>query len=184
MTAATEVAEATARLGVLAEQVGLRVLVVPVDEPPMRFGTAVRTDLDVTTVPGALAMTWIETADAGEEGEVEQRGAEVVEALAAEPGFLGFVGTTTAGRGHTFTAWSSPGAAERAVARNRAHVEARERFLHASLGRRGFTSLWVPHRLNPQHVRCPGCGDRHAIRPGEGAPRCPCGATPALAPYF
>ena len=132
----------------------------------MGFGTAVRTDLGVTDRPGAMTMTWIETADAAEEAEVEQRGGAIVEALAAEPGFIGFVGTTTAGRGHTFTAWTTPEAAERAIARNRAHTGARERFLRGPLGRRGFTSIWVPHRLNPQHLRCPGCGDRHAIAPG------------------
>ncbi|PVZ05002.1 hypothetical protein [Actinomycetospora cinnamomea] len=184
MSAPAEVAEVTARLGVLAGRVGLRVLVVPADEPPMHFGTSVRTGLGVPAVPGALAMTWIETEDSAEEGEVEQRGAEVVEAMAAEPGFIGFVGTNAAGRGHTFTAWTSPGAAERAVAGNRPHAEARRRFLHGTLGRRGFTSLWVPHRLNPQHVRCPDCGDRHAIRPGNEAPRCHCGAALGLAPYF
>jgi hypothetical protein len=184
VSAPADVAEVTARLGVLAAQVGLRVLVVPADEPPMHFGTSVRTGLGVHTVPGAMAMTWIETADPAEEDEAEQRAAEVVEVMAAEPGFIGFVGTNAAGRGHTFTAWTSPEAAERAVARNRPHVEARQRFLHGPLGRRGFTSLWVPHRLNPQHVRCPACGDRHAVRPGDGAPRCRCGATVDLAPYF
>jgi len=184
MTAAADLDEATARLSALAERVGLRVLVVPADEPPMRFGTAVRTDLGVTAVPGALTMTWIETADATEDGEVEQRGAEIVEAMAAEPGFIGFVGTSVAGRGHTFTAWTTPEAAESAIARNRAHTEARERFLHGPLGRRGFTSIWVPRRLNPQHVRCPGCGDRHAVRPGVTALRCRCGTIPGLASYF
>ncbi|HSK61087.1 MAG TPA: hypothetical protein VK935_18750 [Actinomycetospora sp.] len=184
MTAAAVLDEATARLRALAERSGLQVLLVPVDEPPMHFGTAVRTDLGVTDVPGAMTMTWIETADAADDGEVERRGAEIVEAMAGEPGFIGFVGTSTPGRGHTFTAWTSPQAAECAIARNRPHTEARQRFLDGPLGRRGFTSIWVPHRLNAQHVRCPGCGDRHAIRPANDAPRCRCGAALGLAPYF
>ena len=104
---------------------GLRVLVVPVDEPPIGFGTAFRTDLGVTEVPGAMTMTWIETADTGEDAEIEQRGAAIVEEVAAEPGFIGFVGTTFAGRGHTFTAWTTPAAAEAAVARSRSHRAAR-----------------------------------------------------------
>lgn len=184
MTAATDLDEATARLSSLAERVGLRVLVVPANEEPLCFGTAVRTDLGVTDIPGAMTMTWIETADAAEDAEVEQRGSDIVEALAAERGFIGFVGTSVGGRGHTFTAWTTPEAAERAVARNRAHAEARERFLHGPLGPRGFTSIWVPRRLNPQHVRCPGCGERHAVRPGATALRCSCGTVPVLASYF
>jgi hypothetical protein len=184
MTTVTDLDAATAHLRALAERAGLQVLVVPADEAPMRFGTAVRTDLGVTAVPGAMMMTWIETPDADQDAEVEERGTAIVEALAAEPGFIGFVGTSTAGRGHTFTAWTTPEAAERAIARNRAHTEARQRFLRGPLGSRGFTSLWVPHRLNPQHVRCPGCGDRHAVRPGATALRCRCGADPVLASYF
>lgn len=184
MTAAADLEEATARLTALAGQVGLRVLVVPADEPPMCFGTAVRTDLGVTELPGAMTMTWIETADAAEEVEVDQRGAEIVEALAGEPGFIGFVGTSAAGRGHTFTAWTTPQAAEKAVAGNRAHREARARFLHGPLGRRGFTSIWVPRRLNPQHVRCSGCGTRHVLRGGETASRCRCGRPAGVVSYF
>jgi hypothetical protein len=162
----------------------MRVVVVPADEPPMCFGTVARTDLGVTDVPGAMTMTWIESAGIVEEGEIEQRGTEIVEAMAVESGFIGFVGTSTAGRGHTFTAWTTPEAAERAIARNRAHSAARERFLHGPLGTRGFTSIWVPHRLNPQHLRCPGCGGRHGVRPGAPVPRCHCGTVVGVASYF
>lgn len=177
----TNLAESTTRL---AAETGMRVLLVPVDEPPMRFGTSVRTDLGVTAVPGAMTMTWIETADADDEAEVEERGAEIVETMAAEPGFIAFVGTGGAGRGHTFTAWTTVRAAENAVARNRAHTAARQRFLHGPLGQRGFTSLWVPHRLNAQHVRCPGCGRRHALRPPDTAVGCSCGVIVGPVSYF
>jgi hypothetical protein len=184
VTAATDLEEATARLTALAAEAGLRVMVVPRDEPPIGFGTAVRTDLEVTAVPGAMTMTWIEAADAGEDTEIDERGTAIVEEVAGEPGFIGFVGTTFAGRGHTFTAWTSPAAAEAAVARSRSHREARDRFLRGPLGQRGFTSIWVPHRLNPQHLRCPGCGMRHAVRPGGTAVRCRCGAESGIVSYF
>ncbi len=183
-TVTDDLGVATAHLRALAEPAGLQVLVGPANEPPMRFGTAVRTELGVTAVPGAMTMTWIETPDADQDAEVDERGAAIVEALVAEPGFIGFVGTSTTGRGHTFTAWTTPEAAEGALTRNRPHAEARQRFLHGPLGSRGFTSLWVPHRLNPQHVRCPGCGERHATRPGAPAVRCRCGADPGIASYF
>lgn len=184
MTTLVDLDELTERLTALAKQAGLRVLLVPVDEEPMGFGTAVRTDLGVTEPPGAMTMTWIETADAAEAAEVERRGEAIVGTLAAAPGFIGFVGTSFAGRGHTFTTWTTPEAAEGAIAGNRAHGEARERFLRGPLGRRGFTSIWVPRRLNPQHMRCPGCGLRHAIRPGVGPFRCRCGSLLDVVSYF
>jgi hypothetical protein len=184
VTAALDLEAATAHLSAIAAGLGVRVLVVPDDEPPTSFGVAVRTDLGTTTAPGALTMTWIEPADSAEEAEVEARGEAIVEAMATEPGFLGFVGTTFARRGHTFTAWSTPETAESAVARSRPHREARERFLTGGLGRRGFTSIWVPHRLNPQHLRCPACGDRHSVPPGAATPRCPCGSPVDVAPYL
>lgn len=168
----------------LAEQLGMRVVLVPHDEWPMRFGTAVRTDLGNTTVPGALGMTWIDVADEEEDAEVELRAGAVVEALATEPGFIGYVGTSAGGRGHTLTAWVSPEAAEAAVARNRAHHEAADRFRTGPLGRAGFTSLWVPHRLNPQHARCPDCDRRLSAQPGEGATRCPCGGEMTITSYL
>ena len=40
MIAAADIDEATARLNALAKQVRLRVLVVPTDEPHMRYGTS------------------------------------------------------------------------------------------------------------------------------------------------
>lgn len=185
MTTAAQLGELTERLTALAQSAGLRVLLVPPDEEPMGFGAAVRTSLGATEPPGAMTMTWIETSDAAEEAEVERRGEAIVAALAAAPGFIGFVGTSFAGRGHTFTAWTSLEAAEEAIAGNQAHHEARNRFLRGPLGQRGFTSVWVPHRLNPQHLRCPGCGIRHAIRPGAVTrSRCRCGSPLEAVPYF
>jgi len=184
MTTVADLDRITEHLTTLARQVGLKVLLVPVDEQPMSFGTAVRTDLGVTEPPGALTMTWIETADPAEAVEVEERGAAIVESLVVQPGFIGFVGTSFAGRGHTFSAWTTPEAAAATIAGNRDHREARKRFLHGSIGRRGFTSIWVPWRLNAQLLRCPGCGARQAVKPGERATRCRCGTQPEVASYF
>ena len=178
MTAAADLDEATARLIALAEQVGLRVLVVPADEPPMRFGTSVRTDLGVTAAGCA-------DHDVDRDGG-RHRGRRGRAARGGDRRGIGRrAGVHRVRRHHHRRAWAHlhrldhPEPAERAMARNRAHTEARERFLRGPLGRRGFTSIWVPARLNPQHVRCPSCGDRHAIRPGEGMGRCRCGADTA-----
>lgn len=166
------------------EQLGLRVLVVPADEPPLSFGTSTRVDVGRTAVPGALSMTWIEPRSAAEAAEIEARGAQVVEGLAAEPGFIGFVGTSATGRLLTLTAWTSPEAARSAIARNGAHRTAMERMRSGALGVRGFTSIWAPSRLNVQIADCPSCGSRVDIVTGEEAATCACGAEVAVTPYL
>lgn len=94
------------------------------------------------------------------------------------------MGTSAGGRGHTLTAWVSPEAAEAAIARSRAHRDAADRFHTGPLGQAGFTSLWVPHRFNPQHSRCPDCDRRLSAEPGASAPRCPCGGEMTITSYI
>lgn len=166
------------------EQLGLQAIVVPADAEPMHFGMSVRTDLGKTGVPGALTMTWIDVHDEGQQGEVQLRSAKVVEALAAEPGFLGVVGSFSGLRGHTMTAWTSPEAAESAIARAAPHRAGMDRVRSGGLGLRTFTSFWVARRLNPQFANCPGCGARVEIPTGAEAADCRCGTPVAVSSYI
>ncbi len=168
----------------LAEQLGLRTSLLPLDEAPMSFGEAARMDLEDTTVPGAISLTWIESADDGERDEIDRLAFAIVEELAAEPGFIGWLGTTIDRRGHTVTAWSSPEVAEAALRSVPAHRAAMRDFLGGAIATRGFTSLWVPHRLNHQWGRCPVCGRRTALEPGLETSSCECGGVVAVAPYL
>ena len=166
------------------EQLGLRAVVVPADEPPMVFGMSVRTDLGNTTVPGALSMTWIDVTSPEEEAEVQQRGEEILGALAAEPGFIGWLGTFAGGRGHTVTAWTGPDAAESAIARNVAHQRSVQRWRDNNFAARGFTSIWVPHRLNQQLFSCPACRTTGYLDPGATSARCACGHDVEVSSYL
>ena len=165
------------------EQLGLRALVVPADAAPMVFGTASRTDFGNPTVPGALTMTWTEPASDAERHEVQDRTQQILEGMAAEPGFIAWLGTTTGARMHTVTAWTSPEAAEAGMARNAPHREAVQRVRRDGILPRGFTSVWVPYRLNQQMADCPTCGLKVWFDPGA-TPRCGCGAEIPVASYF
>jgi len=166
----------------MVEQLGLQVLVVPANEPPLVFGISARTVLDDTTVPGALSFTWIDVDSPQEQLEVQRRTTEVLQGLAAEPGFIGWVGTSAGLRGHTLTLWHSPEAAEAAVRRSRAHRDGVARVRSRGLGTRVFSSIWTPYRLNDQMARCPGCGATLDI-PG-GTATCGCGCTVAVSSYI
>src|SRR5690349_11493262 len=98
----------------LAEQLGSRTVVLPADEPPIAHGVSVRTDLGNPATPGALAMTWIEVGPE-DEAETSARAGEVLQGLCTEPGFLGFVGSSSGGWTHTVTSWASPDAAASAM---------------------------------------------------------------------
>jgi len=128
-------------------------------------------------------MTWIDVDSLDEQVEVQGRSRDVLQGLCAESGFLGWVGTFCGLRGHTLTLWTGPGAAESALARSAAHRAGIER-VHAGLGHRGFTSIWVPHRLNPQMASCPSCGRQVWFEAGTLDPRCACGAQVAVASYI
>ena len=166
------------------EQLGLQAMIVPKDEWPVHFGTSARTDLGNSTVPGALTMTWIDVDSDQEQAAVERRGAAIVEALASEPGFIGWVAMFSHHRGHTVTAWTSPEAAEAAISRNAPHREARDRVMNGKLGRHVFTSFWKPHHMNDQVRTCSDCGQMVAITTGHEFANCECGGRVAVSSYI
>ena len=152
------------------EQLGLQVHLSAQDEWPVQHGTSLRVDIDRREVPGAMTFTWIDLAD-GEAAELLSRSQEIVMAVAGEPGFLGFGATTVGSRFSTFALWTSPEAAEAALARARPHQEAMSRVQQQGFGRRGFTSFWQPYRINEQRSRCAACGSWSVV-----AEPCSCGA--------
>ena len=162
------------------EQLGLQTFIAPKDEWPVAFGTSIRMDLGHTAPPGAMTFTWIELED-GEEGELISRTTDILTALASEPSFLGFQSTTVGNRNTTMTLWTSPEAAEVALARNTPHTDARGRVERDRFGVRGFTSFWKPFRTNPQFVEC-GCG-RHVPFVDGPTATCECGAQHDASPY-
>jgi predicted ester cyclase len=163
------------------EQLGLQALVVPTDEWPVSFGVAMRVDIGHTTVPGAISFTWIE---ADEVGEIVDRTQQIVTALASDPAFIGFRSASIGGRHMTLTLWTSPEAAEAALARNGPHNEAMSRLWSGELARGGFTSIWAPYRVNAQFTSCPDCARYVAVAPGEQSGGCECGGTVEVGSYL
>lgn len=166
----------------LLEQLGLVTFVLPQDGWPISYGTSVRADLGHLDVPGALSMTWIEVADDAEQAELLQRSTEVVTALAGDPAFLGWQATIVGRRNTTLTLWTTPAAAEAALARNVPHARAAARRLQEGFGGHGFTSLWQPYRLNSQLVTC-ACGRVVAFADGATRASCECGVSVQARPY-
>lgn len=162
------------------EQLGLQTFAMPRDEWPVSYGTSARLDLGHTAVPGALTFTWIDI-DPEEQGELIGRTTEILTALASEPSFLGFQSTTVGRRNTTITAWTSPEAAEAALARSGPHQAGMQRMQRDGFGSRGFTSLWQPFRLNPQFVQC-GCGAQVGLTDGPSS-TCECGTSVEALPY-
>ena len=142
------------------EQLGLQTFVMPSDGWPVSFGTSTRIDLGNLTRPGGLTMTWIDVAE-DEQSELIARTTDIVTALASDPAFIGFQATTVGTRNTTLALWTSPEAAEAALARATPHEEARRR-MQSGFGRRGYTTFWQPYRLNAQFVRC-ACGAEVAL---------------------
>jgi predicted ester cyclase len=163
------------------EQLGLQAVVMPGDEWPVSFGLATRVDLGNTTVPGAVSFTWIDTDDTA---ELQRRTTEIVTALASEPAFIGFRAMSIGGRNVTLTLWTSPEAAEAALARNAPHNAAMDRLWQHGLGTRGFTSIWQPFRVNNQFAGCSACARYVAIVPGEQSATCECGGTVEVTSYL
>jgi steroid delta-isomerase-like uncharacterized protein len=166
------------------EQLGRYALVVPKEAWPLHHGMSVRTDLGITTVPGAITMTWIDVDSGQEQGDVALLAGSIIETLASEPGFIGLVGTFSGHRAHTLAAWTSPEAAEAAISRNGPHRLARDRVMDGKLGRQVFTSFWKPHHLNDQVGACSNCDRMVPIATRAQSAHCQCGGEVAVTSYI
>ena len=166
----------------LIEQLGAQVAVQPTSVGALAFGTSVRFRSSNTSVPGALAMTWIEVRSEAEAEDVRQRSRAIAAEMARVPGFLGWVGIVIAERLYTLTLWDDPGTLGQLRA-NAQHKAAVRKMLQTDFGTAWHTGVWVPHHLNPQGRRCPKCGTvSYADRSDQP---CPCGeSSPARRAYI
>jgi steroid delta-isomerase-like uncharacterized protein len=131
-------------------QLGLQAHITPADmEPVTKFGYALRVDSGRETVPGAFTVTWIEIDDEHHPLLIEKTTAIVMEQLAEEGGYLGACLASIGRRKYTFTAWTTPEAAQTAL-RGDAHSTAMKLAQTGGFGdnARGVTSMWIPHFLN------------------------------------
>jgi len=168
------------------EQLGLQVLVQPKEIGPFAFGNANRASIGNATGknvrPGAFSITVLEARSPEEIQAVQRESQGVVEEMLAMNGFLGFVGVTVGNRMMTITAWESAKDPRQLLAGGR-HADAMRAFFGTELASGGFTSVWVPDRINTRWVRCDGCQRMTDHERSVGA--CSCGQKlPEPLPYW
>ena len=130
-------------------QLGLQAHITPADiEGVTEFGISLRTQSGRDTIPGALTVTWIEVDPDHQMTLVDATTAIVLEQLANDD-YLGTCFATIGARNYTFTAWTTPEAAQAAL-RGDAHSSAMKLAQTGGIGdsARGVTSMWTPHFLN------------------------------------
>jgi steroid delta-isomerase-like uncharacterized protein len=164
------------------EQLGLQVLVQPREIGPFSFGNASRGWGGKNVKPGAFSVTVLEARTPEEIRMVERQSQGVVEEMLGMNGFLGFVGVTVGARMMTISAWENARDPRQLLAGGR-HADAMKAFFGTELAAGGFTSVWVPDRINARWVRCSSC---HRMTDHErNAGLCSCGMTlPDPLPYW
>jgi hypothetical protein len=141
--------------------------------------------LDRTALSFAMSrtVTAADFVDATDQARFEEQGLEVVKPFTGSPAFLGVVASTSGGRSHTLAAWTGPDEALAAIHAGVAHRNAVRRVLEADLGGGGWTSIWVPYRINDQLPLC-SCGSKARVPVGAPSAMCACGATVAATSYI
>jgi len=164
------------------EQLGLQVLVQPKEIGPFAFGNAIRGWAGKNVKPGAFSVTVLEAQSPEEIQTVQRQSQGIVEEMLTMHGFLGWVGATVGQRMMTITAWESAKDPRQLLAGG-AHAEAMKKFFGTELAAGGFTSVWVPDRIDARWVRCSSC---HRMTDHErSAGICSCGKKlPEPLPYW
>lgn len=156
----------------LPRALGLDVIVQPQMIGSAAFGTSIRVSSGNTATPGAFSITWIEARSETEKMKIEESGRKIVTEMLAMPGFIGWVGASVDNRMMTITAWETPDTAAQLM-KDGEHRAAMMRFFGNELGNSGFTSVWIPGRINPRRLRCPECSKMLDAERAQG--RCGCG---------
>ena len=155
-------------------QLGLQVVVQPQAIGPFAFGTSVSVRSGRPMHPGAFAVTKLEVRGEAEIDQVRQYSRQVATDMLGMDGFIGFVGATVGPAMMTTTAWETPEQVAQ-IGETAAHREAMGKFFGPELAAEGWTSVWVPHHINPLMLRCDACGKMQHTT--DGQTRCSCGAT-------
>lgn len=163
----------------LFEQLGLQVLIQPYTLGPFSFGMSASVQSGNKTKPGAFAITTIWNADAHTD-EIRNFTRETAKEMLHMEGFIGLTTMRIGGRGVTISAWEKPEHVMQ-LKKGGTHSDAMKKFW-ADLGDAAFTSVWVPHHINPMWVRCTACGKMNAYEKNAGA--CMCGAPLPEAPAY
>jgi len=164
----------------IPEQLGLQVLVQPFKVGPFSFGNSTAVHSGKKTKPGAFGITTIWNVDAQTEEIRAMTRATAIEMMQME-GFIGVAFFRISGRGVTISAWEKPEQTKQLM-KGGSHAEAMRKFW-AEVSESAYTSVWVPHHINPLWVRCTVCHKMNDYEKNSGV--CKCGQPlPEPNPYF
>lgn len=164
------------------DQLGLQVVVQPHSTGPFSFGTSTVVQTGKRSKPGAFSITAIEARTEEEVGKIRELSRAISMEMKNIPGFIGATMITAGKRMMTVSAWES---AEnpRALQTAGAHPEAMRKFFSPELSAGGYTSVWIPARINTMWVRCPACS--RMADSEKSQTKCSCAATlPEPMPYW
>lgn len=162
------------------DQLGLQVLVQPFKVGPFSFGNSTSVQSGKKTKPGAFAITTIWNADEQTE-EIRALTKMTANEMMNMEGFIGVSFFRIGDRGVTISAWEKPEQTKQLM-KGGTHAEAVRKFW-AGLSESAFTSVWVPHRINPLWLRCTVCNKMNDYEKSSGV--CKCGESlPEPHPYF
>ena len=165
---------------VVPDQLGLQVVVQPNEIGPFSFGMSVAARTGKKEKPGAFSITAIWNADE-QTDEVRSLSTDTAKEMLGMEGFIGTTLVRIGGLGITVSAWEKPQNTIQLM-RGGTHSKAMKRFWE-DLGDAAFTSVWVPHHINPFWVRCTACKKMADYEGGNG--KCACGETlPERPGYF
>jgi steroid delta-isomerase-like uncharacterized protein len=169
--------------GLLPRQLGMQVLVQPHSAGPFTFGYAVTARSQRTNKPGAFSITILSCPDPAGQEKIANYSRQVAIEMQQMAGFLGNANFAVGDRMATISAWESPEHAAQLMT-NPAHREAMNYFWSDDGEMTGgWTSVWVPERINTLWARCESCGKMVNSDKLNGV--CECGATlPAFGPWW
>lgn len=168
--------------GAVPRQLGLQVVVQPQAIGPFAFGTSVSFATGRQDKPGAFSVTQLTARDEAAAEKIRDYSRQILAEMAELPGFIGAVTARIGLRQMTLTAWTDADAPAKFM-RKGIHGEAMKPFYDGSLSESGYTSVWLPERINPYWVRCQACGKMADSEAAAGT--CRCGAEiPDHPPYW
>lgn len=159
--------------GVVPRQVGLDVVVQPRAVGPFRFGTSTAVQTGKTQPPGAFSITQLEALDDAAAEQIRESSRATLTEMLTMDGFIGSVTAKIGDRMLTISAWDDADAPRKFMAEG-THAQAMRDMMSGKLAKGGFTSVYVPARINPYLLRCEACGKMH--RGAADGSACSCGA--------
>jgi len=135
---------------------GLEIIMQPSSIGPFGFGTSVRASNGSTALPGAFSITNFFARNAEEVAIIQEGGRKIAIDMLSMPGFISMVSAVVGDCLMTITAWETPDSMAPLMKQGE-HRSMVSRYFTSEFGHGGMTGVWVPGRLNPRRVRCPGC---------------------------